>query len=119
MAWLKHPGRRIARYSGPRRRTVWKRTGRRCWPSTISRPSNWIHLRTTYPIESTFATVRPRTTKTRGCVFRESILARVFMLAKSAERHWRKLNGIPCLVQVIEGTVFKDGVRDDAEKIAA
>lgn len=80
---------------------------------------HWIHLRTTNPIESTFATVRLRTVKTRGCVSRESILAMVFMLVKSAERHWRKLNGIPRLAQVIEGVVFKDGVREDVEKIAA
>jgi putative transposase len=80
---------------------------------------HWIHLRTTYPIESTFATVRLRTAKTRGCVSRESILAMVFMLAKSAEWHWRKLNGIPRLAQVIQGVVFKDGVQEDVEKIAA
>lgn len=80
---------------------------------------HWIHLRTTNPIESTFATVRLRTDKTRGCVSRESILAMVFKLVKSAERHWRKLNGIPRLAQVIEGVIFKDGVREDIEKIAA
>jgi putative transposase len=80
---------------------------------------HWIHLRTTNPIESTFATVRLRTAKTRGCVSRESILAMVFMLVKSAERRWRKLNGILRLAQVIEGVVFKDGVREDVEKIAA
>jgi putative transposase len=80
---------------------------------------HWVHLRTTNPIESTFATVRLRTAKTRGCVSRESILAMVFMRVKSAERHWRKLNGIPRLAQVIEGVVFKDGVREDVEKIAA
>ncbi len=80
---------------------------------------HWIHLRTTNPIESTFATVRLRTAKTRGCVSRGSILAMVFMLVKSAERHWRKLNGVPRLAQVIEGVVFKDGVQEDAEKVAA
>jgi len=80
---------------------------------------HWIHLRTTNPIESSFATVRLRTAKTRGCVSRDSILAMVFMLVKSAERHWRKLNGIPRLAQVIEGVVFKDGVREEVEKIAA
>ena len=46
---------------------------------------HWIHLRTSNPIESTFATVRLRTTKTRGCVSRASILSMVFKLAKSAE----------------------------------
>jgi len=80
---------------------------------------HWIHLRTTKPIESTFATVRLRTDKTRGCVSRESILAMVFMLAKGAGGHWRKLNGIPRLAQVIEGVIFKDGEQEVAEKIAA
>lgn len=80
---------------------------------------HWVHLRTTNPIESTFATVRLRTDKTRGCVSRESILALMFKLVKSAERHWRKLNGIPRLAQVSEGVIFKDGVREDIEKIAA
>jgi hypothetical protein len=81
---------------------------------------HWVRLRTTNPIESTFATVRLRTAKTRGCVSRESILAMVFMLVKSAERHWRKLNGIPRLAQLIEGVIFTDGVlREDVEKIAA
>ena len=43
----------------------------------------------------------------------------VFMLVKSAERHGRKLYGIPRLAQVIEGAIFKDGVREDADRIAA
>ncbi|MDG4584579.1 MAG: IS256 family transposase, partial [Candidatus Competibacter sp.] len=47
------------------------------------------------------------------------LLALVFMLVKSAERHWRKLNGIPHLADVIAGLSFKDGVREDVEKIAA
>lgn len=71
---------------------------------------HWLHLRTTNPIASPFARVRLRTAKTRGCGSRESILGLVFMRVKSAERHWRKLNGIPRLAQVIEGVVFKDGV---------
>jgi transposase-like protein len=80
---------------------------------------HWIDVRTTNPIESTFATVRLRTAKTRGCVSRESILAMVFMLVRSAERHWRKLYGADRLAQIIEGVVFKDGLREDEEKIAA
>ena len=80
---------------------------------------HWPYPRTTNPIEPTFATVRPRTDKTRGCVSRDSLLALVFMLVKSAERHWRKLNGIPHLADVIAGISFKDGVREDVEKIAA
>jgi transposase-like protein len=70
---------------------------------------HWIHIRTTNPIESTFATVRLRTTKTRGCVSRAGILAMVFKLAKSAEQRWRKLKGAARLAQVIDGVRFKDG----------
>ena len=51
---------------------------------------HWIHLRTTNPIESTFATVRLRTVKSRGCGSRESILSTVFKLAQSAEQRWQK-----------------------------
>jgi predicted nucleic acid-binding protein len=71
------------------------------------------------PNVTVFATVRLRTDKTRGCVSRESILAMVFKRVKSAERHWRKLNGIPRLAQVIERVIFKDRVRENVEKIAA
>jgi transposase-like protein len=54
---------------------------------------HWLHIRTTNPIESTFATVRLRTTKTRGCVSRAGILAMVFKLTKTAEQNWRTLKG--------------------------
>ena len=64
---------------------------------------HWKHVRTSNPIESTFATVRLRTTKTRGCLSRQTALAMVFKLAKSAERHWRRLDGSERLAQVIEG----------------
>jgi len=80
---------------------------------------HWIHIRTTNPIESTFATVRLRTAKTRGCVSRDSILAMVFMLVKSAERRWLKLRGATRLAEVIQGVSFKDGIREDQEKMAA
>jgi putative transposase len=70
---------------------------------------HWKHVRTTNPIESTFATVRLRTAKTKGCLSRRTALAMVFKLAKSAERHWRHLNGSDRLAQVIEGIHFCDG----------
>jgi transposase-like protein len=54
---------------------------------------HWIHIRTTNPVESTFATVRLRTAKTRGCVSRNTILALVFRLGLSAEKRWVKLKG--------------------------
>ena len=53
---------------------------------------HWIHLRTTNPIESTFATVRLRTTKTRGMLTRDSMMTMVFKLSMSAQKRWRRLN---------------------------
>ena len=70
---------------------------------------HWKHVRTTNPIESTFATVRLRTDKTKGCLSRETALAMVFKLAKSAERQWRRLDGTERLAQVVEGVRFRDG----------
>jgi len=72
---------------------------------------HWIHLRTTNPIESTFATVRLRTHKTKGAGSRSAALAMVFKLAKSAEAHWRVLNGSELLKEIIEGKKFKDGIK--------
>lgn len=71
---------------------------------------HWSHLRTTNPIESTFATVRLRHRRTKGCGSREASLTMVFMLARQAERHWRRLNGSEMIVHVIEGKTFKDGI---------
>ena len=84
--------------------------------------AHWMHLRTTNPIESTFATVRLRTTKTRGCVSRASILSMVFKLAKSAEGRWLKLRGAELIAKVITGAPFKDGVevpKENPQEIAA
>jgi len=70
---------------------------------------HWKHVRTTNPIESTFATVRLRTERTKGCLSRETALAMVFKLAKGAERHWRRLDGTERLAQVVDGVRFRDG----------
>jgi len=75
---------------------------------------HWQHLRTTNPIESTFATVRLRTAKTKGCGSRQACLTMVFKLCQSAEQHWRKLNGCALLREVSEGIVFVDGIRKAA-----
>jgi len=84
---------------------------------------HWQHIRTTNPIESTFATVRLRTSKTRGCVSRGGMLAMVFKLTKVAEQKWYKLKGSEFLVQVIQGIRFKDGFKDGTQmnthKVAA
>jgi putative transposase len=80
---------------------------------------HWRHIRTTNPIESTFATVRLRTGKTKGCGSRMACLTMVFKLAQSAERHWRKLNGSTVLPEVIRGVRFVDGIRHETEDAAA
>ena len=74
---------------------------------------HWQHIRTSNPIESTFATVRLRTTKTRGCGSRQTILAMVYKLGQSAQKKWRKLRGFKLLADVIRGVQFKDGERVD------
>ncbi len=71
---------------------------------------HWIHLRTTNPIESTFATVRLRTSKTKGSGSRSACLTMVFKLMESASKKWRLLNGSPLLAKVIAGVRFVDGV---------
>jgi len=72
---------------------------------------HWIHLRTSNPIESTFASVRLRTAKTKGCGSRAACLAMVFKLALSAQKRWRALNGAKLIADVIDGVVFEDGVK--------
>ena len=74
---------------------------------------HWPHIRTTNPIESTFATVRLRTDKTRGCVSKDTILALVFKLVESAQKSWLRIRGFKHLADVIEGVPFKDGYRID------
>ena len=70
---------------------------------------HWGHLRTTNPIESTFATVRLRQRRTKGCGSREASLTMAFMLVRQAERRWRRLNGSEVIVHVLDGKKFKDG----------
>lgn len=82
---------------------------------------HWKHVRSANPIESTFATVRLRTDKTKGCPSRETGLAMVLKLAKSAERYWRRLDGANRLGQLIEDIRFREGepVQDAEEQAAA
>ena len=75
---------------------------------------HWKHIRTTNPIESTFATVRLRTAKTRGCMSRTTALAMVFQLCRGAEKGWRKLDGYALLAKVIDGVKFVDGMEESA-----
>jgi len=75
---------------------------------------HWGHLRTTNPIESTFASVRHRTRQTKGCGSRLATLSMVFQLVRVAEKHWRRLNGSQLLARVIAGIQFVDGVDPDS-----
>lgn len=77
---------------------------------------HWKHLRTTNPIESMFATVRHRTYKSKGCFSRDTILAMVFKLAQSAEKRWNRLHGFNYLADVIQGVVFKDGIKQSKQE---
>jgi putative transposase len=71
---------------------------------------HWKHLRTTNPIESTFATVRHRTVRSRGCLSNKTALAMIFKLANAAENTWHRLRGHDQLPKVILGVKFNDGI---------
>ncbi|MFI6360778.1 IS256 family transposase [Streptomyces sp. NPDC050743] len=70
---------------------------------------HWIHLRTTNPIESTFATVRLRTKDTRGAGSRTAALAMVFKLVGSAQARWRAVNAPHLVALVRAGARFERG----------
>jgi len=77
---------------------------------------HWAHIRTTNPIESTFATARHRHRQTKGNGSRKATLAMVFKLMMSAQKRWRRLNGYALLDKVVAGIIFIDGI--DPEKAA-
>ena len=71
---------------------------------------HWAHLRTTNPVESTFATVRLRHRRTKGSGTRVACLAMVFKLVQAASKQWRRLMGYQKIVLLLEGNKFVDGV---------
>src|ERR1700726_2230504 len=71
---------------------------------------HWKHLRTTNPIESSFATVRHRTVRSKGCLSNKTALAMIFKLAEAAEKNWRRLDGHNQLPKIILGVKFTDGI---------
>jgi putative transposase len=71
---------------------------------------HWKHLRTSNPIESSFATVRHRTVRSKGCLSNKTALAMIFKLAQAAEKSWRRLDGHNQLPKVIQGVKFLDGI---------
>jgi transposase-like protein len=85
---------------------------------------HWIHLKTTNPIESTFATVRLRTKVTKGPGSRAAGLAMAYKLIESAQTRWRMLNAPHLVALVRAGVTFEKGVMversdDDEVKVAA
>jgi len=80
---------------------------------------HWLHVRTTNPIESTFATVRLRTYKTKRCGSVDACLAMVFKLVESAAKGWRRLRGSKLLADVVQGVELKDGLKNETEEAAA
>ena len=71
---------------------------------------HWKHLRTTNVIESSFATVRHRTVRSKGCLSNKTALAMIFKLAQAAEKSWNRLRGHDLLPKVILGVKFNDGI---------
>jgi len=75
---------------------------------------HWRHLRTTNPIESSFATIRHRSNQTKGCGSRLATLALVFQLGRECEKGWRCLNGSEQIQKLIKGVRFIDGIAEKA-----
>jgi transposase-like protein len=81
-----------------------------------SRREHWVHLRTSNPIESIFSGVRLRTDAAKRVHCRDNALYLVFKMVKRLSRNWRGLNGAENLMTlVLEGCVFKDGMRPSRE----
>jgi putative transposase len=81
---------------------------------------HWKHVRTSNPIESTFATVRLRTDKVRGCFSSQSVVSMAFRLCQCAEKRWIRLHHPERLAEVIRGVNFVNGIKEyDEKRIAA
>ena len=86
---------------------------------------HWRHLRTTNPIESSFATVKLRTKVTKGAGSKKAALAMAYKLLDAAQERWRRFNGHELVGDVLDGVKFKDGIKvtDDEtttdERVAA
>jgi len=87
---------------------------------------HWRHLRTTNPIESSFATVKLRTRVTKGAGSKKAALAMAYKLLDAAQERWRRFNGHELVADVLDGVTFKDGVKvekvnneEEIEKVAA
>ena len=81
---------------------------------------HWQSIRTSNPIESTFATIRHRTKRSKGCLSRDGMLRMMFKLSECAEKNWRRLREFRYLAKVITGIKFKDGIEvTEVDQVAA
>ena len=78
---------------------------------------HWRHIRTTNPIESTFATVRLRTNKVRGCFSANTIMTMAFKLCQCAQKRWIRLHRPERLADVVKGVKFVNGIKE--KRVAA
>jgi putative transposase len=80
---------------------------------------HWQSIRTSNPIESSFATIRHRTKRTKGRLTRDGMLHMMFKLAQCAEKSWRKLRGFVHLADLLEGVEFTSGIESANQDQAA
>lgn len=78
---------------------------------------HWRHIRTSNPIESTFATVRLRTAKIRSCFSSKTVVTMAFKLCQSAQKRWIRLHHPERLAEVIKGIKFVNGIEE--KRVAA
>lgn len=71
---------------------------------------HWQHIRTTNPIESSFATVKLRTKVTKGAGSKTTATVMAFKLLDECQKRWRKLRGYEELSNLLKGVEYKDGV---------
>ncbi|MGI8730256.1 MAG: transposase, partial [Solirubrobacteraceae bacterium] len=72
---------------------------------------HWRHVRTTNPIESSFATVKLRTRVTKGAGSTKAALAMAYKLLDAAQERWRRFNGHELVAEVLDGATFKDAIK--------
>lgn len=80
---------------------------------------HWQHIRTTNPIEATFATIRHRTKRSKGCLNKQGILTMMFKLALTAQKRWRKIRGCHEVKNLLNGTIYINGETQTSQKTAA
>lgn len=80
-----------------------------------------MHIRTTNPIESTFATVKLRSKRSKNCGSRDTTLAMAYKLMESAQKKWRKIQGFSLLTLVVNNVPFVDGelVKEQSDRSVA